>query len=304
MGAMAMVLLVGLLASGVQAEEATGTASQPSTQPAADRVFDASRSDPEALVLAEKVVTSHGGLEAWGALHYLVFTFRVEKDGQVVAERKHYWDRAQGRHRVEGKTMDGKSFVVLTDLARNRGSAYIAGERLKGEEAQKYLENGYALWVNDTYWLAMPFKLKDPGVVLTKAPAERVGEVSYDRFRISFDGVGLTPKDLYWIYVNPSTKRMEFWSFVLNGGSESPTLVEWRDWRQVGGVMLSAEKVVRGREQRILFPDLEGPAELPVSVFENPEAVGTPAAEPVPAEPVPQEGAGADGGAAPVSPTE
>lgn len=256
-----------------RAEEAPAT-QQSAEAPPSGRYFDPAKSDNAALVLADKVVGAHGGLDAWAAVRYLVFTFRVEKDGKVVAERKHYWDRVGARHRVEGTTMDGQPFVVLTDLARNRGSAYIAGQRLKGEEAQKYLENGYALWVNDTYWLVMPFKLKDPGVVLSKADPERVGEITYDRFRVSFEGVGLTPKDLYWIYVNPETRRMDFWSFVLGGGSESPTLVEWSEWKPVGGVTLSTQRVVRGREQRIVFPDLESPADVPAALFESPDNVG------------------------------
>jgi len=267
---LSLMVLLGALEGW--AAEASAPATQPASPPASGsgRVFDASRSDPEALVLAEKVVNALGGFEKWRDLRYLTFTFRVEKEGSVVAERKHYWDRGAGRHRLEGKTQDGKPFLVLTDLARNKGSAYIGGERLSGEEAQKYLENAYALWINDTYWLTMPFKVRDPGVILTKAAPEKVGDVTYPRFHVGFDGVGLTPKDVYWIYVNPDSGRPDFWAFVLGGGSEAPTLVEWTGWKEIRGVQLSTERVVKARDQRILFPDLESPEQLPAELFERP----------------------------------
>jgi hypothetical protein len=44
----------------------------------------------------------------------------------------------------------------------------------------------------------MPYKLRDPGVILTYdglRPERQRWTV-----RLSFDGVGLTPKDKYWVY--------------------------------------------------------------------------------------------------------
>ena len=46
------------------------------------------------------------------------------------------------------------------------GSAWLKGKALEGEEQKKPLERAYGAWVNDTYWLLMPYKLRDPGVIL------------------------------------------------------------------------------------------------------------------------------------------
>ena len=42
---------------------------------------------------------------------------------------------------------------------------------------------GYERWVNDTYWLAMPFKLRDPGANLKFARVEAGGGGSTTSFR-------------------------------------------------------------------------------------------------------------------------
>ena len=34
----------------------------------------------------------------------------------------------------------------------------------------------YAIWVNDTYWLLMPYKMKDPGVTLAYDGEEGKGD--------------------------------------------------------------------------------------------------------------------------------
>ena len=41
----------------------------------------------------------------------------------------------------------------------------MKGKTLEGE-AEEVPGEAYGTWVNDTYWLLMPYKMKDPGVML------------------------------------------------------------------------------------------------------------------------------------------
>ena len=244
----------------------SGWAQSPSTQPA--EVSVAEDSDRSAVALARKMAEALGGWEVWQRLRYLEFTFAVVDGGKVVTERRHVWDRASGRHRVEGEREGGGSFSVYTDLRRNKGRAYRDGELLKGEEAEKYLENAYALWINDTYWLAAPFKVFDPGVRLSKAEDTVVDGVEHRTFRVDFAGVGLTPRDVYWFWLDEEF-RVKGWSFVLGGADAVPTRVRWTDWIRAGGLWFSGARVVEGSGREIRLSSIRVPEELPADWFEG-----------------------------------
>ena len=61
-----------------------------------------------------------------------------------------------------GRSGSGNPFVVLMNINSKEGTAYLEGTRMESEEEKKYLERAYAIWVNHTYWLLMPYKMRDP----------------------------------------------------------------------------------------------------------------------------------------------
>ena len=79
-----------------------------------------------------------------------------------------------------------------------------------------------------------------------------------DVIRLSFEGVGLTPKDVYWLWVTREGRRMVQWEYVLGGAQEEPTVALWKDWRAFSGVSLSLEKTFTARPLRILFDNGSG----------------------------------------------
>ena len=137
---------------------------------------------------------------------------------------------------------------------------------MEGEELKKLLENAYGTWVNDTYWLLMPYKMMDPGVVLAYDGEMKQGEATYDKVRLSFEKVGLTPKDKYWAYVNRQTGMVDRWDFVLNGESKPPASFTWDGWKKYGNVMLAPERKSKDGT-RIYFPMLEVKDKVPDSAF-------------------------------------
>ena len=123
-------------------------------------------SDPKAVAIADQVMEAMGGEAAWRATCFLRFDFAVDALGKTVSTRSHWWDKWRGRYRVEGKTKEGEAYTVLMNVNTKDGSAWQGGKPLEGEAKKKLLEKGYGAWVNDTYWLIMPYKLRDAGVVL------------------------------------------------------------------------------------------------------------------------------------------
>jgi hypothetical protein len=228
--------------------------------------------DPAATAIADQVMAALGGESAWKATRFLRFDFAVESDGKIVSSRSHYWDKWTGRYRVEGKDKQG-AFVVLMNLDSRDGSAWREGKPAEGEAKKQLLEQGYGAWVNDSYWLLMPYKLRDPGVSLKLAGETKEGEAVYDRLALSFEGVGLTPKDRYWVFVNRASHLVDRWEYILEGEKGPATRWEWRGWKRFGAIQLAPERLSEKTKRRILFPVLDVPATIADAVFTSPEPV-------------------------------
>ncbi len=244
-------------------------------------VLEPVRSDPRATALADRVMEALGGASAWNATRYLRFDFAVERGGKVVTSRAHTWDKWTGRYRLEGKTAkrgepnrtgSGDPFVVMTNINTRDGSAYLKGKRLEGGEAKEYLDLAYRIWVNDTYWLLMPYKMGDPGVLLAYAGEEKKGDAAWDKVVLTFDNVGLTPKDKYWAYVNRATGLVDRWEYILNGGAGPPMAFAWQGWKRHGRILLASTRVSQQDDATIHFPVLETPTSLPDGVFTSLDA--------------------------------
>ena len=227
-------------------------------------------SDPKAVAVADEVMVALGGQDAWRANRFLRFDFAVEREGKTVVSRAHTWDKWTGRYRLEGKDKEGRPFVSVLNLNTKAGSAWRGGKRLTADDEKKQLENAHAIWVNDTYWLLMPYKLKDTGVRLEYAGLEKDGGTQWDKLLLSFDNVGLTPKDRYWVWVNAKTRLVDRWDYILDGGPGPATTFLWKGWRAYGAIQLAPERVDPKKGTRIFFPVLEAPRSVPDSAFAPP----------------------------------
>lgn len=220
--------------------------------------------DPEAAALAERVLQALGGEAAWSEARFLRFGF--------AGRRQHAWDRATGLHRVEGETEEGEASVVIHDLDTREGRAWVGGEEVTGERAGELLENAYGAWVNDTYWLLMPYKLRDPGVTLSHQGTREIDGSEYQVLELSFEGVGLTPGDRYWAYVEPESGRMDYWAFRLESMPEDaePVLWRWADWQTHAGIRLASRREQVGGDRVLELSPIEVAREVPEGVFEGP----------------------------------
>ncbi len=227
-------------------------------------------SDPKAAAVADRVMEALGGTEAWNGTRYLRFDFAVDREGKTLVRRAHTWDKWNGRYRLEATTKEGEPYVVLLNVNTKDGHAFLKGQKLEGEEEKKFLEQGYGVWVNDTYWLLMPYKMKDPGVSLAMAGEEKKDGDAWDKVRLTFDNVGLTPKDKYWAYVNRKTGLVDRWDYVLKGEDKPPTSFTWKNWQKHGKVMLADDRVNTKDGTRIYFPVLETPGNVAETVFTKP----------------------------------
>ena len=205
---------------------------------------------------------------AWEKARYLSFAFNVERDGKIAASFPQAWDRFTGDYRVSGKNREGKEYLVIMNVNTKSGKAWLGGEEVA--DPKDLLETGYRRFINDTFWLLMGFKAFDPGVTREYA-GERTTPcgTTQQGVRFSFDKVGLTPGDVYWMWINKDTGLVEQWDMRLQGTKpeDEASSVLFQDYRRFGGLLISTRRQFKGRNQFIRLDDIVVSESVPESAF-------------------------------------
>jgi hypothetical protein len=192
--------------------------------------------DAKAHEVAANMMNAMGGPQAWKDAHFVRFDFIVNAGGKAVVSRSHLWDKQTGRYRLEQKTKTGEPQIVLFNIATKEGMAYVNGKKLEGADAKKAVEGAYGAFINDMYWLSMPWKWMDQGVHLKSLGPQTRGGNAFDVVELSFDHVGLTPGDHYRAFVSQKSHLMTHWEYTLQSGDKGSWDWEYGDY---GGVKLA-----------------------------------------------------------------
>lgn len=226
--------------------------------------FDADGSDARAIEIADAVMDAMGGREAWDATRYLSWNF--------FGFRHHVWDKHRGLDRIEWNDREtGEPIVVVVDIHDGSGRAWVADQPVTDPERLATLTGGAReAWINDAYWLVMPYKLKDSGVTLTYAgEAPMADGRDADVLQLTFEGVGVTPQNKYRVYVARDTGLVEQWDFFGEATDPEPRFsTPWHGWTEHGAILLCGD---RGQRQ---ITDIAVHETLPDSVFTDPSPTG------------------------------
>lgn len=219
--------------------------------------FDAAGSDARAIEIADQVMTAMGGRQNWDDTRYLAWNF--------FGLRTHVWDKWHGDLRFQqGDTL------VLMNVNTQQGRAFKGGEEVTDpEQLDQLLTNGYRAWINDSYWLLMPYKLKDSGVTLTyKGEGTIEGGGPAHVLQLTFAAVGVTPQNKYDVYVDKERLLVEQWSFYPTAADDEPRFTTpWAGWTEHGKILLSGDRGERQLSDIMVFD------ELPESVLVSPDPV-------------------------------
>lgn len=175
----------------------------------------------------------------------LAFTFNV---GEMA--RAHRWDVRGNKAEVRWTNKEGAACVAVTPIP------YTGDDPL--------LTDAWAAFTNDQYWLLAPSKLRDPGVNVTEQGDDLV---------VTFDKVGLTPKDRYTFHVDRANGDVTGWDYVLESGRTGSWT--WARPTKVGNLQLSLERT--SPERTIRFSDVRS----------EPITLGAPGGACTPAAPTP-----------------
>lgn len=203
------VLAVLALSACGTVETDPGAAEAPASDPFAPDSF------------ADSVALAHG-YDRWGDVARVAFDFVVAADDTHRVERAWTWyPRTDSVVRAVG----GETTAYL------RSAALDSVER----EAD-------AQFINDSYWLMMPFYLvwSEEGYTPTVTRGVRApisGEeatmltIAYD------DRGGYTPGDAYDLYVGADYRLLE-WVYRRGGGEEAGAITRWAGYRELEGLLL------------------------------------------------------------------
>ncbi|MEQ9402203.1 MAG: hypothetical protein RIM99_01350 [Cyclobacteriaceae bacterium] len=196
--------------------------------------FNQEGSDLIATILADKVMVAMGGRKAWDDTRYITWNF--------FGRRTHTWDKHEGNVRIEEPS---KNLIILININSREGRVQLNGEEIiQPDSLSKYLDLGNRYWINDSYWLVMPYKLKDSGVTLTYVGEVATEEgVNSDVVRLTFEDVGVTPDNVYDVWVDFDSKLVTQWAYYPKITDEKPQFITpWTDYKQYGEIMLSGKR--------------------------------------------------------------
>ena len=193
--------------------------------------FNLEGSDQKAMDIADEVMEAMGGRTAWNNTSELKWTF--------FGNRQHHWNKAAKTAKIYSPRSDISIELNLDDKTgtASRGSHVFT----KADSLDYFLERGMGWWINDSYWLVMPFKLKDSGVTLKYVGKDttQIGRNS-DVLELTFADVGVTPDNKYLVYVDDSSRLVTQWDFYTNYQDSLPRFQSpWKDYKKYGDILLS-----------------------------------------------------------------
>ncbi|MDE3178675.1 MAG: hypothetical protein KGM47_03360 [Acidobacteriota bacterium] len=225
------------------------------------------RKDPKAVEIAKTMQDAMGGLENWQNAHYVRYDFIVSHGSKKLMSRSHLWNKQTGDYRLESKTKDGKTEVALFNINTRKGSVYIDGKEVEGADAQKDVDQAYAAFVNDSWWLDMPWNWLNSGVNLKYLGPKKRGSEMGDVVKLTFNHVGLTPGDMYHAFVSRKSHLMTHWDYVLQSHQKG----SWNwEWMETNGIKLPKTHISTDGKTAISMGDVEVLDTAEDSYFKDP----------------------------------
>ncbi|TAE21749.1 MAG: hypothetical protein EAZ91_24720 [Cytophagales bacterium] len=222
---------------------------QKSDNPAAPG-FDVAGSDARAVQIADEVMRAMGGRKAWDKTHFISWNF--------FGNRRLIWDKWSGNVRVDNLKNDQ---TVILNVNTDKGRVFRNGkEETNPDSVAKYVKAGKGAWINDSYWLVMPYKLKDSGVTLKHLGEENTTDNKpADLLQLTFKSVGNTPDNKYKVWVDKSSRLVSQWAYYPKFSDEKPGFtLPWTDYQPHGEIKLSGKRGPRELTDIRVFTGLPG----------------------------------------------
>lgn len=228
-----VILCISILMICSCAGSEKNVASEDSSYPAMPG-FNKAASDNMAIALADSVMQAMGGWQSWKDTRYIAWTF--------LGRRRLIWDKYTGDVRINSLN---KPLMILLNIHTMKGHVMKGGDRVTNPDSlQKYLQTGRRIWINDSYWLVMPFKMKDSGVTLNYLGEDstKAGQSAY-LVALTFEDVGVTPENKFHVWIGEESHLVTQWAYFREASQDEPNFImPWMHYRKYGEIILSGDR--------------------------------------------------------------
>lgn len=196
--------------------------------------FNIALSDPAAIELADSVMHAQGGRAAWDQTRFISWNF--------FGRRNLIWDKQEARVRIESLA---DSTIYLLNMKTGTGRVRVKNTELtEADTLGKMLKRAERIWINDSYWLVMPFKLKDSGVTLKYLGEDTLQTGGFcNVLQLTFENVGSTPENKYHIYVDRKDNLVKQWAYFEKATQDTASAIwPFDNYKQYGKILLSADR--------------------------------------------------------------
>lgn len=192
----------------------------------------------DANTKAYQKIAEANGLEDFGDVSKIGFTFNVKVNDSLRSSRRWVWNRPGNK-------------ISLTE--NDSVSSYVKKDSLSEQE-----KNMDSKFVNDSYWLLFPFQMEWSNAKISD-PKKASAPISGDQMEmitVSFPAEGgYTPGDSYDVYYDDDFMIQEWVYKSANGGREMATT--WEDYKNYDGVEIARSHKTKDGNFELFFTDIE-----------------------------------------------
>lgn len=197
------------------------------------------QSSPEKNKIAQRVAVANG-LESFGKVRQLSFTFHAQRDTAAPSSRQWQW------------FPQTNEVVFITDSGSTRFN--------RSDTSTKELKQLNARFTNDEYWLLFPLHLGwDEGYALLDSGSRKApisGEILQQLTVKYNERDGFTPGDAYDLYLDKDLRIRE-WAFHKSGTPEPSLMTTWEEYKNVSGLMIAQNHRSKDGGFRIWFTGID-----------------------------------------------
>lgn len=188
---------------------------------------------PEADAMARKMQDAIH-LEAWNNTRFLRWSFPGGHD--------YVWDKEAGLVQVKWGNTE-----VLLRTSGPSGKAWKNRQPLEGAAADAAIQEAWAYFCNDSFWLNAPAKVFDPGTQRALVTTESGKKA----LLVTYESGGVTPGDAYlWhLKADGTPERYEMWVSIIPIGGLDAT---WESWETLS----TGAKIATGHDLGIYKMEL------------------------------------------------